>query len=108
VPESNRLSCRDEILTFRHSGRSRRSASCPTLFQAARIRFDEEVRVSDEDFYICVSDFQANHIKVFGPDGRFRTTIGRKGQGPGGLSGPSNIEISGFWPAKVPLNSQGN
>lgn len=44
---------------------------------------------------VYVSDFQANHIKVFGPDGTFRRAIGRQGQGPGDLSGPSNIEVSG-------------
>jgi DNA-binding beta-propeller fold protein YncE len=83
------------------------------LFKSGRIRLIEEIRVSDKDLpesalfqnpravavdargSVYVSDFEANHIKVFGPDGTFRTTIGRQGQGPGDLSGPSNIEISG-------------
>lgn len=83
------------------------------LFKSGRVRLVEEVRVADKDlpenaFFqnprgvavdargsVYVTDFEANHIKVFGPDGKFRTTIGRKGQGPGDLSAPSNIEISG-------------
>jgi NHL repeat len=85
----------------------------PDSFKSGRIRLVEEVRVSDKDLpenalfqnprgvavdgsgNVYVSDFDANHIKVFGPDGKFRTTIGRLGQGPGDLSGPSSIEISG-------------
>ena len=100
-------------LPFPSIGQSPAQRSSPSLFQSGRIRLVEEIRVSDKDLpesalfqnprgvavdgsgNVYVSDFQANHIKVFGPDGKFRTTIGRAGQGPGDLSGPSNIEISG-------------
>jgi len=83
------------------------------LFDSGRVRLVEEVRITDADlpesaFFrnprgvaidaagnVYVSDFDADHIKVFGPDGKFRTTIGRKGQGPGELWSPSAIEVSG-------------
>jgi len=83
------------------------------LFKFGRVRLVEEVRISDKDLpnsalfqnprslaidsqgNVYISDFDANHIKVFGPDGKFRRTIGRQGQGPGDLSGPANIEIAG-------------
>jgi len=83
------------------------------LFKSGRVRLVEELRITDKDLpesalfqnprgvavdargNVFVTDFEANHIKVFGPDGKFQRTIGRKGQGPGDLSGPANIEISG-------------
>jgi hypothetical protein len=83
------------------------------LFESGRIRLVEEARITDENLpenalfqnprclamdgkgNVYVSDFDANHIKVFGPDGKFRTTIGRKGQGPGEFLWPANVEISG-------------
>jgi len=82
------------------------------LFKSGRVLLVEEVRVTDNNLpdtalfqnprslafdsqgNIYVTDFDANHIKVLGPDGKFRTTTGRQGQGPGDLSGPSSIEIS--------------
>ncbi|MCG6955435.1 MAG: hypothetical protein LJF04_05530, partial [Gemmatimonadetes bacterium] len=38
---------------------------------------------------VAVLDGQAVEIRVFGPDGSFRRTVGRKGEGPGELSWPS-------------------
>lgn len=83
------------------------------LFKSGRIRLVEECRTSDDSLpeealfrnprYLAVddrgnvfiSDFDANHIKVFGPDGAFQRLIGRPGQGPGELSGPSAIAVAG-------------
>jgi hypothetical protein len=43
---------------------------------------------------IYVSDADAKHIKVFGPDGKFRTTLSRKGEGPGEIQMPTMLGIS--------------
>lgn len=85
----------------------------PGLFDSGRVRLVEEVRVTDAELpesalfrnprglaldaagNVYLSDFDADHIKVFGPDGKFKTTLGRKGQGPGEFWSPSSIEISG-------------
>lgn len=83
------------------------------LFRTGRIRLVEDVRVSDADLpdeavfrnprniaadakgNIYVSDWASNHIKVFGPDGKFIRTIGRPGNGPGDLGGPAALDVSG-------------
>jgi hypothetical protein len=77
------------------------------------VKLVEEIRVSDEALpadagfgnprgiafdsrgRIYVADGDANHLKVFGPDGKFIRTIGRKGQGPGEFNGPEFVEIGG-------------
>jgi sugar lactone lactonase YvrE len=41
---------------------------------------------------IYVLDSQAGEIRVFQPDGAYLRTIGRSGQGPGELQGPTGIE----------------
>ena len=38
---------------------------------------------------IAVLDAQAKEVRVFGPDGAYVRTVGRQGEGPGELSGPS-------------------
>jgi len=83
------------------------------LFQTGKVRLVEEVRVSDAGLpeeaifrnprylavdakgNVYVSDWGANHIKVFGPGGKFIRTIGRPGNGPGDLGGPAALEVSG-------------
>ncbi|MGB6866811.1 MAG: 6-bladed beta-propeller [Candidatus Aminicenantaceae bacterium] len=49
--------------------------------------------VDDED-NIYVSDTRASHIRVFDKNGNPLRTIGRKGEGPGELMFPRNIQIS--------------
>jgi hypothetical protein len=83
------------------------------LFKTGRVRLAAELRTADDAFpegvlfqnprclavdaggAVYISDFDANHIKVFGPDGKFRTTLSRAGQGPGDLQWPSQIAVSG-------------
>jgi len=83
------------------------------LYKTGRVKLVEEVRVSDKafpsDIYfqnprgiaidaagrVYVADSDANHLKVFGRDGKFLRTIGRKGQGPGEFQGPEFVEIGG-------------
>ena len=45
-----------------------------------------------EDGRLVVSDQGVNEIRVFGPDGIFRHTIGRSGEGPGEFS-----QVTGLW-----------
>jgi hypothetical protein len=45
------------------------------------------------DGAVAVLDGQAAEIRVFGPQGAFRRTLGRKGEGPGELSGPRNLAL---------------
>jgi hypothetical protein len=40
---------------------------------------------------IAVLDAQAREVRVFGPDGAYVRTVGRQGEGPGELSGPSVV-----------------
>jgi hypothetical protein len=83
------------------------------LFKTGRVELILEERVTDKDMpagsefqnprglavdakgYVYVADAGANDIKVFGPDGKFVRTLGRKGQGPGEFQGPELIETSG-------------
>ena len=51
----------------------------PRLELLARTPWDEAVRLSDGS----VVTAEANELRVFGPDGKYVRTIGRKGQGPG-------------------------
>jgi hypothetical protein len=48
----------------------------------------------DEDERIYVRDRQEKHIKVFDKNGKYLMTIGRKGQGPGELSGAGAISVN--------------
>lgn len=49
----------------------------------------------DDAGSIYILDSGNQRIQVFGPDGRFVRTIGRKGQGPGEFSSPNSIDIDG-------------
>lgn len=42
---------------------------------------------------IYVADIDNSFLVVFGPDGRFRGQVGRKGRGPGEFQGPSGLVI---------------
>jgi len=87
--------------------------SLAELYRSGRVMLVEEVRISDESLpdglifqnprgvavdaqgRVYVADAGAEHLKVFGPDGKFIRTIGRKGQGPGEFQGPEFVEIGG-------------
>ncbi len=90
-----------------------RSQAQAGLFQTGKVRLIEVSRTSDADLpeeaifrnprflavdargNVYVSDWGANHITVFGSDGKFIRTIGRPGNGPGDLGGPAALEVSG-------------
>jgi hypothetical protein len=60
------------------------------------LAFDTPVDMAVDDaggIYICDSGNQ--RIQIFGPDGQFVRTIGRKGQGPGEFTFPGAIDIDG-------------
>lgn len=45
----------------------------------------------DKNIYIC--DFIDNCVKIYNSSGKYLTTIGKKGHGPGELYGPSELNI---------------
>lgn len=47
------------------------------------------------DGTIFVADGGAHHIKVFNPDGTWRQTLGKEGQGPGEFTGLRHITVAG-------------
>lgn len=83
------------------------------IYKTGRVRLVEEVRITDSQLpknvlfenprglavaangNVYMADSGANHIKVFGPDGKFLHTLGQGGQGPGDLGWPDNLEIAG-------------
>lgn len=91
-------------------GQSNRLAE---IYKTGCVRLVEEVRINDNNLpesalfenprglaiaangNVYVTDFAANHIKVFSPDGKFLRTLGHGGQGPGDLGFPESIEIAG-------------
>jgi len=48
----------------------------------------------DDEGKIYVLDRKASHIKVYDKNGKFLRTISKKGQGPGELQGPRDIQIT--------------
>ena len=48
---------------------------------------------ADDAGSVYILDSGNKRIQVFGPDGRYVRTIGRKGQGPGEFSDPNSIDI---------------
>jgi hypothetical protein len=89
------------------------AGSLAEIYRTGAVRLIEEVRITDKELpeglvfqnplgiavdpqgRVYVADAGAEHIKVFGPDGRFIRTIGRKGQGPGEFQGPEFVEVGG-------------
>lgn len=59
----------------------------PRLELLGRTPWEEAIRLSDGRLVVA----EANELRVFGPDGRYIRTIGRKGQGPGEF--PNQIGI---------------
>jgi hypothetical protein len=49
------------------------------------------VTLTPDGRYLVVSNFEPGIIKVFGPDGRYVNTIGRRGHGPGEFQTPGII-----------------
>jgi len=48
----------------------------------------------DKDANIYIVDYRANNIKVFDANLKYKKIIGRKGQGPGELYGPAEIDCT--------------
>jgi hypothetical protein len=60
------------------------------------LAFDSPLDMAvDDSGSIYILDSRNQRIQVFGPDGRFARTIGRRGQGPGEFSGPNSMDIDG-------------
>ena len=86
--------------------------SLKDIYKTGKVKFIRELSIIDdslpEEIYfqnprdvaisrdgeIFVSDYDGNNIKKFSPDGKFLKIIGRKGEGPGDLSGPSYLETN--------------
>ncbi len=82
------------------------------LYKTGNIRLIEEYRIDDKKLEknilfenprgiavdnrknVYITDFSANHIKIFDEKGKFIRIIGQKGQGPGDFSGPGEITIN--------------
>lgn len=82
------------------------------IYKSGNVRLIKEIRINDENLpkglvfenprglaadatgNIYVTDYSADHIKVFDPKGKIIRTIGKKGQGPGDLGGPETITIA--------------
>jgi hypothetical protein len=82
------------------------------LYKSGKVRFVPEMTITDEamggkeffglpmdivvddkgSLYVC--DYKENNIKRFDAAGKFLGTIGKKGQGPGDLNGPNELEFS--------------
>jgi hypothetical protein len=58
------------------------------------LAFDSPLDMAvDDSGNIYILDSGNQRIQVFGPEGRFARTIGRKGQGPGEFASPRSIDI---------------
>ncbi|MFC2156633.1 6-bladed beta-propeller [Acidobacteriota bacterium] len=83
--------------------------SLAELYKSGQIRLEQTLLITDEnmpedtyfqnpmgvtstpDGRLFVSDYNANHIKIFDSSGKFLDIIGREGQGPGEFNGPYRI-----------------
>jgi len=82
------------------------------LYKSGKVRFVPEMTITEEAMggkeffgllmdialddkgFLFVSDYKENNIKKFDAAGKFLGTIGKKGQGPGDLNGPGELEFS--------------
>jgi DNA-binding beta-propeller fold protein YncE len=68
--------------------------------QVAGVSFDAEGR-------LYVLDRGNHRVVVFGPDGRFLRSLGRRGSGPGELQGPVALAVTGDQVAVLDLPDGG-
>ena len=86
--------------------------SLADLYKTGKVKLDLHLRITDEDLpeemffenpmevtcddegFLYVVDFRAQHIKKFDPSGKFLKVLGREGEGPGEFNGPYRITFA--------------
>jgi len=96
------------LLAMGCGGDEAEEASTWTVEEGALVLEEDLLVGDDEDFYfgsvgdvavasdgqMYVLDWDAQHIKVIGPNGVLRDTLGRKGRGPGEFQRPRDIVVA--------------
>jgi hypothetical protein len=70
-----------------------REISPPDAAADTAAYFSRPVAIAYDQTHIFVLDARDNDIKVFSKTGRFEVSLGRKGEGPGEFSRPSDMDI---------------
>jgi hypothetical protein len=72
-----------------------REINPPEAAAETAVYFSRPVAIVYDQTHIFILDARDNDIKVFSKTGRFEVALGRKGEGPGEFSRPSDMDILG-------------